>query len=75
MANEINIGKKITTKEEAIFRLACEVILFTDRPDYTRPKSVREAFDVLFSKEEKTQIYRSYGNWEEYDEEDEEDGQ
>ena len=51
---------------EAVKRLMCEIVLFTDRPDYCKPDSVDKAFEVI-SKEigiEKDEIYRDYGKYE-----------
>lgn len=45
------------TTKEAVLRLIQEITLFTDRPDYCRPESVRKAEEFLkeefkFTKEE-----------------------
>ena len=34
-------------EKEAVIRLMKEIVGFTDRPDYMRPPSVKQAFDVL----------------------------
>jgi hypothetical protein len=34
-------------EKQAVIRLMKEIVGFTDRPDYCRPPSVKEAFDVL----------------------------
>lgn len=67
------LGGKISTVYEAIHRLASEIVSFTDRPDYCKPKSVRESLDYLekVGLIDMDKVYRSYGNWEDYDQEEE----
>ena len=53
-------------EREAVLRLMYEIIGFTDRPDYIRPESVREAFEVLYEKYgiEESYIYEHYCEYE-----------
>jgi hypothetical protein len=51
-------------QKTAAIRLMKEIILFTDRPDYSTPKSVRDAMGVLCEACGITikDIYRTYGD-------------
>jgi hypothetical protein len=58
------------TPRDAVIRLMSEIILFTDRPDYCRPKSVCDAFDVLLKEHDinMSYVYKHYGDWYDQDE-------